>query len=63
MTLREEFEKAFWKTWGTKQFHDSDKPIDIALWAAKWMLEKVTDLWQEGKFTTDELVKMHKELE
>lgn len=70
MTIKEEFEKAFEKEVKENGYDsvENDPQMGhllqkgkLALWAAKWMLKKVAKLWEQGKFTTDELVKMLKE--
>lgn len=59
MTIREEFNEAF----EAENVDLWSYPKDIALWAAEWTLTKISNLWQEGKFTTEELSKMMRELD
>lgn len=59
--IREEFEKACEEVTG---YEISDNPYFwLALWGAKWSLQKVADLWERGEFKTEVLVKMLKELD
>lgn len=61
--FREGFEKAYWKAKKNKLFGGPYLDADeVAIFAVKYTLEKVETLWIEGKFTTEILCKMKKEL-
>ena len=54
MNLKTAFKKAFKERFGS-QYGINNSP---ASWGALWMLSRITQLQEEGKFTTEELVKM-----
>ena len=60
--IKKEFEKAF--EFAHPELRNEDEMFyKSALWAARWILEKVYDKWQRGNFSTDELAKMLRELQ
>ena len=65
MTLKEDFEKAFNEKYGLNPAgkYDTTYQHRAALWATQWILNKISDKWQQGTFSTDELAKMMRELQ
>ena len=62
MSIRAEFEKAFKDAHGIEAW--ADFPIhDTALWAAKWMADKICSDESCGPFMAEKIRQMEKELE